>query len=155
MCSTCAEAASVDRPRRYAVAVTTDLRTAALIATIPVADLDRASTFYTDVLGFEHLQTSEAGVLLRSADGRLLLYRSSAPAPLHTLAGFEVERLEPVIAVLIERGVAFADYDFPTLKTVDHIAWIGPERAAWFRDSEGNILSISEPWRQSPAAAAR
>ncbi len=29
--------------------------------------------------------------------------------------------------------------DFPGLRTIDHIAWIGPERAAWFRDSEGNI----------------
>ncbi len=124
----------------------TALRTAGLIVTIPVADLDRALEFYTAVLGFGHLQTSEAGALLRAADGRLLLYHSTGPAPSHTLAGFEVDRLEPVIETLSTRGVLFADYDFPTLKTVDHIAWIGPERAAWFHDSEGNILSISEPW---------
>lgn len=124
----------------------TALRTAALIVTIPVADLDRALEFYTAVLGFEHLRTSEAGALLRAGDGRLLVYHSTAPAPSHTLAGFEVDRLEPVIETLKARGVVFADYDFPTLKTVDHIAWIGPERAAWFHDSEGNILSISEPW---------
>jgi catechol 2,3-dioxygenase-like lactoylglutathione lyase family enzyme len=122
------------------------LRKAGLIATIPVANLNRALAFYVDVLGFEHLSTSEAGALLRAGDGRLLLYHSSGAAPTHTLAGFEVERLEPTISVLITRGVAFEDYDFPTLRTVDHIAWIGPERAAWFRDSEGNILSISEPW---------
>jgi hypothetical protein len=64
----------------------------------------------------------------------------------HTLAGFEVDRLEPVMDALMQGGVAFEDYDFPGLRTMDHIAWIGPERAAWFRDSEGNILSISEPW---------
>jgi catechol 2,3-dioxygenase-like lactoylglutathione lyase family enzyme len=135
--------------------VTEDLRAAGLITTIPVADLDRAFSFYTDVLGFEHLQTSEAGVLLRARDGRLLLYHSSAPGPMHTLAGFEVERLEPVIETLVARGVTFDDYDFPTLKTVDHIAWIGPERAAWFHDSEGNILSISESWGQPPDETAR
>ena len=122
------------------------LRKAGLIATIPVANLDRALAFYASVLGFEHLSTSEAGALLQAGDGRILLYHSSGAAPTHTLAGFEVKRLEPTISVLITRGVAFEDYDFPTLRTVDHIAWIGPERAAWFRDSEGNILSISEPW---------
>jgi catechol 2,3-dioxygenase-like lactoylglutathione lyase family enzyme len=126
--------------------MTAVLRTARLIATIPVANLDRALAFYTDVLGFEHLSTSDAGALLRAGDGRLLLYHSSAVAPTHTLAGFEVERLEPIIESLKARGVVFEDYDFPNLRTVDHIAWIGPERAAWFRDSEGNILSISEPW---------
>jgi hypothetical protein len=76
----------------------------------------------------------------------VLLYRSSASAPSHTLGGFEVERLEPVIESLMTRGVMFDEYDIPGLKTVDHVAWIGPERAAWFRDSEGNVLSISEPW---------
>ena len=125
----------------------TDLRTATLIATIPVGDLDRARAFYEDVLGFGHVATSEAGVLCGAGDGRVLLYHSAAAAPGHTLAGFEVDSLEPVIESLMARGVAFEDYDLPGLRTVDHIAWIGPERAAWFRDSEGNILSVSEPWR--------
>ena len=93
-----------------------DLRASGLIVTIPVADLGRALAFYRDVLGFDHLRTSEAGALLRAGDGRLLLYPSSAAAPSHTLAGFEVERLEPVIEVLTARGVAFDDYDFPGLE---------------------------------------
>ncbi len=126
--------------------MTADLRAAGLIATIPVANLDRARAFYAKVLGFEPVESSEAGALLRAGNARVLLYHSSAPPPSHTLAGFEVPRLEPVIETLIARGVTFEDYDFPKLKTVAHIAWIGPERAAWFRDSEGNILSISEPW---------
>jgi catechol 2,3-dioxygenase-like lactoylglutathione lyase family enzyme len=126
--------------------MTNNLRSGGLIVTIPVADLTRALAFYRDVLGFEHLRTSDAGSLLRAGDGRVLLYQSSATAPSHTLAGFEVEQLEPVIESLTARGVAFDDYDVPGLRTVDHIAWIGPERAAWFHDSEGNVLSISEPW---------
>jgi catechol 2,3-dioxygenase-like lactoylglutathione lyase family enzyme len=118
-----------------------------LIATIPVRDVDRARAFYVDVLGLAFEAASAAGILLRAGEGRVLLYASLAPPPDHTLAGFEVERLEPVIATLQGRGVVFEAYDFPTLHTVDHIAWIGPERAAWFRDSEHNIISISEPWR--------
>jgi catechol 2,3-dioxygenase-like lactoylglutathione lyase family enzyme len=133
----------------------TDLRSAGLIVTIPAADLDRARSFYEAVLGFGHLATSEAGVLLQIGSGRVLLYHSQAPSPSHTVAGFEVDRLEPVIATLQAAGVSLEEYDLPGLRTVDGIAWIGPERAAWFRDSEGNILSISEPWRTPPDEAAR
>lgn len=132
-----------------------DLRSAGLIATIPAGDLDRARSFYEDVLGFGHVATSEAGVLLQAGSGRVLLYHSLAATPGHTVAGFEVGHLEPVIATLVAAGVTFEEYDLPQLRTVDRIAWIGPERAAWFRDSEGNILSISEPWRTPPDEAAR
>ncbi len=123
-----------------------NLGAALLIATIPVSDLGRARAFYEQVLGFPHVATSDAGVLLAAGGGRVLLYRSAAPPPSHTLAGFEVESLEPVIATLTRLGVRFEEYDLPGLRTVDHVAWIGPERAAWLRDSEGNVLSISEPW---------
>jgi catechol 2,3-dioxygenase-like lactoylglutathione lyase family enzyme len=139
----------------YHPTMVTDLRSSGLIATIPVADLDRARAFYETVLGFEHVAASEAGVLCRAGDGRVLLYHSTAPGPGHTLAGFEVDRLEPIIETMTARGVQFEDYALPGLRTVDHIAWIGPERAAWFRDSEGNVLSISEPWQDSSGASRR
>ena len=129
----------------------TDLGDATLIATIPVSDIERARSFYESILGFHHLATSEAGVLLSAGDGRLLLYSSSGAPPEHTLAGFEVESLDPVMVSLRTRGVRFEDYDLPGLRTIDQVAWTGPERAAWFRDSEGNFLSISEPWRDKKA----
>jgi catechol 2,3-dioxygenase-like lactoylglutathione lyase family enzyme len=129
------------------------LRRSALIATIPVRDLERARRFYVDVLRLDFERESDAGVLLRAGDARVLLYRSASPAPQHTLVGFEVERLEPVMAELAANGVQFEDYDFPGLQTVNHIAWIGPERAAWLRDSESNILSISEAWLPDRDAA--
>jgi catechol 2,3-dioxygenase-like lactoylglutathione lyase family enzyme len=121
---------------------------AAFICPIPVTDLERALGFYQGTLGFAPVDRSEAGILLElPGGGRLLLYESpGGTRPTHTLAAWEVPALEPVIAALKERGVAFEDYDFPTLRTQDHIAWIGPERAAWFRDPDGNVLSISEPW---------
>lgn len=125
----------------------TDLRDGRLIVTVPVSDIERARAFYEDVLGLQHEATSEAGVLCRTGDGRVLLYSSAGAAPEHTLAGLEVDALEPVMTALRAAGVQFEDYDLPGLRTVDQIAWIGPERAAWFHDSEGNVLSISEPWR--------
>lgn len=122
---------------------------ATFICPIPVTDLDRARAFYSEALGLGIVDESEAGVLLTLAGGgaRLLLFRSASETPPgHTLAGWEVQSLESVITELESRGVSFEDYDLPGLRTENHIAWIGPERAAWFRDSEGNVLAISEPW---------
>ncbi len=122
--------------------------TARFICPVPVVDRERARRFYADTLGFVVVDESAAGVLVDVGDGaRILLYESAdATGPGHTVAGWEVPALEPVIERLEALGVTFEDYDLPSLRTDGHIAWIGPERAAWFRDSEGNILAISEPW---------
>ncbi|MCY1559257.1 hypothetical protein D9M68_962770 [compost metagenome] len=54
----------------------------------------------------------------------------------------------PDIAASVEKlkraGVVFEDYDFPDLKTVDHVCVLGSEKAAWFKDTEGNFLCIHE-----------
>ena len=62
----------------------------------------------------------------------------------HTVLSFEVTDIEAEISDLEGRGVAFADYDTPDPKTVGHIADMGRERAAWFADSEGNILCVHQ-----------
>jgi hypothetical protein len=46
-------------------------------------------------------------------------------------------------------GVVFEDYDFPELKTVDHVCVLGSEKAAWFKDTEGNYLCIHEDIAQA------
>ena len=124
------------------------LAEATFICPIPVADIDRATRFYRDTLGLPFVDASDAGVLLGVAGGaRILLYRSSAgDPPSHTVAGWEVRSLEAEIARLEALGVGFEDYDLPGLRTENHIAWLGPERAAWFKDTEGNVIAISEPW---------
>jgi len=48
------------------------------------------------------------------------------------------------VAVLKSRGVKFEDYDMPGLKTVDGIATGGGAKTAWFKDTEGNILAVSQ-----------
>ena len=124
------------------------LRQASFICPIPVVDLARARGFYCETLGLTYLAASSAGILVDLGGGsRILLYQSpGGDQPTHTVAGWEVPELEPLIERLQAAGVVFEDYDLPGLKTEGHIAWIGPERAAWFRDSEGNVLAISEPW---------
>jgi hypothetical protein len=58
--------------------------------------------------------------------------------------GWSTFDLDADMAELRERGVVFADYDLPGLKTVDGVAEVGTERAAWFRDSEGNTIVLSQ-----------
>jgi hypothetical protein len=55
-----------------------------------------------------------------------------------------VPDIAAAIAALKGRGVAFADYDLPGLKTVEHVCVLGAEKAAWFEDPEGNILCLHE-----------
>ena len=59
--------------------------------------------------------------------------------------GFESEDVEADVAALKKKGVKFEDYDMPGLKTVNSIAMLGTLKGAWFKDSEGDILSIANP----------
>ena len=102
---------------------------------LPAQDLNRARAFYAEKLGLEPVEE-------RKGD--------------HTQMGWEVEDLEETVADLRSRGVVFEEYDLPGFTTVDGIADIEGnypskgtgERAVWFRDSEGNLLGIGEPYRR-------
>jgi hypothetical protein len=60
----------------------------------------------------------------------------------HTQAMWLVEDVELAVAALKARGVVFEEYDLLSLKTVNSIATVGPGKGAWFKDSEGNLLSL-------------
>src|SRR5439155_9711397 len=115
-------------------------------ATIPAADLGRARKFYEEVLGIRPETEAEAGITYRCGKGStFFLYPTQyAGTGQHTVGGWYVDDIEEAVAGLRERGVTFEEYDFPGLKTVDGIADLGSERAAWFKDTEGNILSVGE-----------
>ena len=118
---------------------------------LPVKDLERARRFYEGKLGLKPAGLRPDGKFLYDCGGASLALfpKEGGTKADHTALSFQVADIAASIAELERSGVAFEDYDFPGLTTIDHVAWIGPERAAWFRDSEGNILSISEPWLAS------
>ena len=75
----------------------------------------------------------------------LLLFASSgAGTAQHQLAAWAVEDLEAEVAELRGRGVVFEEYDSPGLHTVNAIAATPAGKAAWFKDSEGNVLTITQ-----------
>jgi hypothetical protein len=87
-------------------------------------------------------------LLFEGADGATLLVygRPSASQADHTQVRFWSSDVERDVAELAARGVAFEDYDFPALKTVNHVATTaGVGRSAWFKDPDGNTLALFQP----------
>ena len=122
---------------------------------IPVQDLDRARRFYADKLALEPSEERPGGLLYRCASGEFSLFESAGGSPgTFTQMAWYVDDVEATVAELKARGVAFEEVDLPGLRTVDGIAEVAGnypskggkgERAAWFRDSEGNMLGIGQP----------
>ena len=123
---------------------------------LPAQDLQRARAFYSEKLGLEPVEERPGGLLYRCADGMFALFESAGASPgTFTQMGWEVDDLMQTVAELRRRGVVFEDVDLPGLTTVDGTAEVAGnypskgsgEKAAWFRDSEGNMLGIGEPIR--------
>ena len=112
--------------------------------TIPASDYERGKRFWSDVVGLPLKLEEAGGAMFECGEGtRLLVYpSSSAGTSAHTLCGFTADDLEKEMWELRARGVNFLEYDAPGFKTVDGIFDAGPTRAAWFNDSEGNIIGI-------------
>jgi predicted enzyme related to lactoylglutathione lyase len=123
------------------------LERALVESTIPAQDLERARAFYAEKLGLTPTSEERIGLRYRLADGtRFRLFRSGGKASgAHTQMALMVEDLVAVVKDLRSRGVNFEEYDSPGLKTTDGIADVGYARAAWFKDSEGNLIGISQP----------
>ena|SRR5437762_5470044 len=123
---------------------------------LPARDLQRARAFYADKLGLEPVEERPGGLRYRCGTGSFALFESAGAASGdHTQMAWEVDDIEAVVHQLRSRGVVFEDVDVPGLHTVDGIAEVSGnypssgvgERAAWFRDSEGNLLGIGQPVR--------
>jgi catechol 2,3-dioxygenase-like lactoylglutathione lyase family enzyme len=124
---------------------------------IPVRDLQRSRKFYAEKLGLEPSEERPGGLLYRCGEGEFALFESTGAASgNHTQMGWEVEDIEATVEQLRARGVVFEEYDFPGLKTFNGIAEIEGnypskggvgERAAWFRDVDGNLFGIGQPMR--------
>jgi catechol 2,3-dioxygenase-like lactoylglutathione lyase family enzyme len=112
--------------------------------TIPASDFERGKRFYAEVVGLKKVLEEEGGAMFSCGEGtRLLVYPSSSGGTAsHTLCGFTAQDLEAEMAELRSRGVTFEEYDTPAFKTENGIFDAGPTRAAWFKDSEGNIVGI-------------
>ena len=113
------------------------------------ANLKQSQTFYEEVVGLAlSADTIPNHLLFECGDGTtLLVYGRPAPNQAdHTQVRFWTDDVGRDVRELESRGAVFEDYDFPVLKTVDHVATTpGIGKSAWFKDPDGNTLALFQP----------
>jgi catechol 2,3-dioxygenase-like lactoylglutathione lyase family enzyme len=138
-------------------------------ATLPATDMERARRFYCDQLGLIPESEAPGGVVYRCENTRLLVFPAAQSAcGAHTQLAWVVDDIETEVAALKARGVTFEEYATPLLATVEGIAVTDPAidpvtgrrdpfpqtgkgvalrgliKLAWFKDSEGNLLALTQ-----------
>lgn len=116
-----------------------------LVAFAPTRDLARAERFYAGVLGLTLVAQTPVACVLRAHGTtlRVTLVEDFNPAP-YTVLGWSVPDIQATVRHLTERGVAFERFEGMSQDAAG--AWTAPggDRVAWFKDPDGNTLSITE-----------
>jgi predicted enzyme related to lactoylglutathione lyase len=115
-----------------------------MYAYIPAKDVTRARRFYEEKLGLKATREVAGGVAYEFADHTAcFLYPTpNAGTSRASQAYWQVDDVEREVAELQAKGVKFEEYDTPHMKTKNGVASFGDSKAAWFKDSEGNIMAI-------------
>ena len=118
-----------------------------LMARLAASDIGRARAWYEEKLGLTpQTEEMEGQVLYYQTGGTWFsVYQTAfAGTAKNTVAGWTVKGIEAVMSSLRSRGVAFNEYDWGEARTVDGLMTIGDYKAAWFTDSEGNTIELSQ-----------
>jgi len=120
------------------------LRDMDAIATLAVKDLGAAARFYEGILGLSRAEDDDAeSMVFESGDTTINVYRSSfAGTNKATALTWSVDDVEDVVRTLKSKGVKFEHYDLPETKREGDIHVAGDIKVAWFKDPDGNILSV-------------
>ena len=118
-----------------------------LYSYIPARDVARARRFYEDKLGLVPREEIAGGVAYGFAGGTgCFLYPTpNAGTSQASQAFWQVDDVDALIAALKARGVVFEAYDMPGERSPQGAVTAGGAKAAWFKDSEGNILALVQP----------
>jgi predicted enzyme related to lactoylglutathione lyase len=119
------------------------LQNAPMYSYIPAKDVTRARKFYEEKLGIKPKQETAGGVVYEFGNGTAcLLYPTpNAGTSQASQAFWQVDDIERVVADLKARGVKFEKYDMPEMDE-NGISTAGGAKAAWFKDTEGNIMAL-------------
>ncbi|HXT47310.1 MAG TPA: VOC family protein [Gemmatimonadaceae bacterium] len=121
------------------------LQSAPIRAYIPVTDVSRARKFYEGKIGLVPKQEFAGGVIYECGGCEVYMYpTSNAGTSKASQAFWEVEDVEAEVKELKARGVKFEEYDLPGASMKNNIATGGGAKTAWFKDTEGNILAVSQ-----------
>jgi predicted enzyme related to lactoylglutathione lyase len=117
-----------------------------MYAYIPARDLARARQFYESRLGLRPKEVREGGVVYEFGQGTacFLYLTPNAGTSQASQAFWSVKDVDGLITRLKAKGVVFEDYDMPGEKSPAGAITAGGAKAAWFKDSEGNIMAVIE-----------
>jgi len=114
-------------------------------AYIPASDVPRARKFYEEIVGLEAGEEYAGGMIYHCGGAEVFLYPTpSAGTSRASQAYWQVADVEAEVKELKKRGLRFEEYDMPGIPMKDSIATGGGAKTAWFKDTEGNILAISQ-----------
>jgi predicted enzyme related to lactoylglutathione lyase len=121
------------------------LSTAPIRAYIPASDVARARKFYEQIIGLQPKLEYAGGVIYECGGSEVFLYpTSNAGSSKASQAFWQVADVEAEVADLKARGVKFEEYTMPGIAMKNSIVTAGGAKTAWFKDTEGNILAISQ-----------
>lgn len=124
------------------------LSSAEIYPTLPVTDLARSRKFYEGKLGLEVENDSIGGIILykTGAGTKLMTFTRPPTKADHSVASFVVDDIKQAVDELKSKGIVFEQYDMGNgIKTdEDGILAVGDAKAAWFKDTEGNILALNQ-----------
>jgi catechol 2,3-dioxygenase-like lactoylglutathione lyase family enzyme len=121
------------------------LARARVAARLPTQDLERARRWYAEKLGLEPSEERPGGLLYKFSNGEFALFASAGASDgSFTQMAFEVDDIDATVAELRERGVVFEEAGIVEVEGNYPSKGGKGERAAWFRDSEGNMLGMGQ-----------
>jgi len=112
---------------------------------VPTKDYEAARAFYVGKLGFEFVSLDQYALVVGVGGHKIRIVKIPNFTPLQgTMLGWEIDSIEKVAAWLRERGVSTEKY--PSVQDKELGIWTAPsgDRVAWFKDPDGNVLSISQ-----------
>ena len=120
------------------------LRDTHAVATLAVKDLNAAAKFYGETLGLSRASTEDnEAIVFESGDTTINVYRSTfAGTNKATALTWAVDDVEEIVRTLKAKGVTFDHYDLPQTKREGDVHVAGDHKIAWFKDPDGNILSV-------------
>jgi catechol 2,3-dioxygenase-like lactoylglutathione lyase family enzyme len=121
------------------------LTTGKLVGFLLTKDYEQAREFYEGKLGFEFVSLDQFALVMRAGENMIRIVKMPDFRPLKsTVLGWEVSDVGAVVTWLAGRGVQTEKY--PWVQDKEHGIWATPggDKVAWFKDPDGNVLSVSQ-----------
>jgi catechol 2,3-dioxygenase-like lactoylglutathione lyase family enzyme len=116
-----------------------------MIGFLLTKDYEKARAFYEGNLGFEFVSLDQFALVMQAGKSMIRIVKVPTFTALpSTVLGWQVDDVEKIVDWLVKRGVAFDKYPF--VQDKERGIWTAPggSKIAWFKDPDGNVLSVSE-----------